>query len=162
MKKINSIFWIIATLIVLQCMFFWLRGLMAIGYSEGTALWMWIFKILTYLGIAAIGILIYRIKNTFETKGFFTEKNVKQLRSLGIVAFITTLFNSTANACIQIIASKQVPANYGKTHELFYSALTEQVLDQSLISYILIFSIILLTYFTQSALRVKGENEAFI
>lgn len=162
MKKINSIFWIIATLIVLQCMFFWLRGLMAIGNSEGTALWMWVFKILTYLGIAAIGILIYRIKNTFETKGFFTEGSVKQLRYLGIVAFITTLFNSTANAFIQINVSLHDPTNYGKENQLFYSALTEQALDQSLITYVLIFSIILLTYFTQSALRVKGENEAFI
>ncbi len=162
MKRINSIFWIVATLVVLQCMLFWMRGLMAIGYSEGNELWMWIFKILTYLGIATIGVLIYRIKNTFDTKGFFNENNVQQLRSLGIVAFITALLNSLANACMHSNISKHAPANLGKTNELFYTALAEQVLDQSLITYILIFSIILLTYFTQSALRVKGENEAFI
>ncbi|WP_461137204.1 hypothetical protein [Spirosoma lituiforme] len=162
MKAINTTFWVIAVLIGLQCLLFLYRGVSIIGEYTGVLRWMWIFKIVTYLGIVIMGFLVFRIKKSLNLSGFFDSQNVKQLRSFGFLGLGVAIFNSLANAGMSTwhYYKKEVSFEQAQGKFLFYFA--EHVFDHSLIVYVLVLSILLLTYFTQKAIEVKSENEAFI
>lgn len=162
MKTVNIIFWILAVLIGLQCALFIFRGVSAMGSAAGVIRWMWIFKILTYFAITGMGFLIFKIKSTFKNKGFFDKENVQQLRSFGFIGLVATLFNSLANACMNTWAFFQRPVSFEEAQEKFYFYFSENIFDHSLVVYVLVLSVILLAYFAQNAIVVKGENEAFI
>ncbi|GAB4048692.1 hypothetical protein [Spirosoma litoris] len=162
MKLINIFFWTVAGLIGLQCLFFIYRGLTIISQYSGVLKWMWVFKIATYLGIVAMGILVFNMKKTLGDKGFFDPKNIQQLRSFGFLSLVVAIFNSMANAGMNTwhYYQKEISLQEAKGKLLFY--LAEHVFDHSLIVYVLVLSVLLLTYFTQKAIEVKTENEAFI
>lgn len=162
MKAINIIFWILAVLIGLQCALFIFRGVSAMRGAEGIIQWMWIFKILTYFAISGMGFLIFMIKTTFKKKGFFDKDNVQQLHYFGSLGLVAALLNSLANACMNTWEFYQRPVGFLEAQEKFYFYFAEHVFDHSLIVYILVLSVILLAYFAQNAIAVKGENEAFI
>lgn len=162
MRVINTIFWIISILIGLECLLFVYRGLSIINDYTGVLRWMWVFKIATYLGIVAMGIIVFRIKRALNKQGFFDATNVVQLRYFGFLALLVAFFNSAANAGMDTWHYYKREVSFSEAQEKLILYLAENIFDHSLIVYVLVLSILLLTYFTQKAIVVKGENEAFI
>lgn len=162
MKLINAIFWVIAVLTGLQCLFFIYRGVDIINQYDGILRWMWVFKIATYAGILGMGYMVFRIKKTLLQKGYFEQANIRQLQGFGLLSLAVAISNSLANAGMSTWHYYHKPVSFQEARSKFAFYFAEHVFDHSLIVYVLVLSILLLTYFTRQALAVKHENEAFI
>ncbi|PRY47120.1 hypothetical protein CLV58_101186 [Spirosoma oryzae] len=162
MKIINVLFWGVSILIGLECLLFTYRGVSIIGEYSGVLRWMWVFKIATYMGIVAIGFLVFRMKKTFNKRGFLELTSVKQLRSVGLLALVVAMLNSFANAGMDTWHYYKKEVSFQEAQGQFTLYLFEHIFDHSLIIYVLVLSILMLSYFAQNAIAVKRENEAFI
>lgn len=162
MKTITIIFWAVAALIGVELLLFTYRGLSVIQDYTGVLRWMWLCKIATYVGIGLMGIVLLRIITIFKRQGYFTQSSIRQLKWFIFLSLGVALTNSMANAGMDTwkYYHKEISLSDARERLLFY--LAENVLDQSLLVYVLILSIMLFVFFTQKALLVKQENESFI
>lgn len=161
MKILNVVLWIIVLAVGANSLLFFWRGGNAVLDHDGLVRLLWIFKMMTYTGIIFLVYQVFRVRQALLAQD--GPAVIRHIRVLCAIAFSAALFNSLANAGLQTqMEFGKNPANWEEAKGRFWSYALEQVFDVSLLIYILIISLFLLSGFARIAAQLKSENESFI
>ncbi len=161
MRTLNIILWVIVVVAGANSLLFFWRGGDAVLNHEGLLQLLWIFKMITYTGIIFLVCQVFRVRQALLTQD--GPAAIRHIRVLCGIAFIAALFNSFANAGLETqIEFGKNPVSWQEAKGSFWFHALEQVFDGSLLIYILIISLFLLSGFARIAARLKSENESFI
>lgn len=161
MKTLNIILWIIVLIVGANSLLFFLRGGNTVLNYGGLVQLLWMFKMMTYTGIILLVYCVFRVRHALMAQDGAAV--IRHIRVLCGISFVAALFNSLANAGMETYKE------FGKTlvswqdaRGRFWFHALEQVFDGSLLIYILIISLFLLSGFARIAAQLKSENESFI
>ncbi len=161
MKILNFILWTIVLIVGANSLLFFWRGGSAVVDHDGLLQLLWIFKMMTYTGIIFLVYQVFRVRQALLTQD--GPAVIRHIRVLCAIAFSSALFNSLANAGLetQMQFGKKL-VSWQEAKERFWFHALEQIFDGSLLIYILIISLFLLSGFARIATQLKSENESFI
>lgn len=161
MKILNTILWIIVWVVGANSLLFFWRGGSAVLNHDGLLQLLWIFKMTTYTGIIFLLYHVFRVRQALLAQD--GQAVIRHIRVLCGIALIAALFNSFADAGLktQMEFGKEL-VGWQEAQGRFWFYALEQVVDGSLLVYILIISLFLLSGFARIAVQLKSENESFI
>lgn len=162
MKPLSLILWVLTLLVGANAMIFFWRGADAVLHYDGLYRSLWVFKMLTYIGIAVLVGYIFLIRRSLSNQDGI--KAISQIRNFCKIAFFAAFFNSLANAGMETYMEfgRQNLVGWEDAKRRFLFHALEQLFDGSLLVYIVVISVFLLTGFVGLAMRLKSENESFI
>jgi len=161
MRTLNIILWTIVLIVGLNSLLFFGRGGHIVLNYDGLLRLLWIFKMITYSGIIMLLYGVFCVRQALLAQNGLAV--LRYIRVMCGVAFGAALSNSLANAGLETQSEfgKHLVGWQEAKGRFFFHAL-EQVFDVSLLIYVLIIALFLLSGFARISAQLKSENESII
>ncbi len=161
MKVLNIVFGTIVFFVAGNFLLTLIRGSVYVIDYEGVLRWMYVFKFFTYIVIITLLYSLWKTKRALNRERYFSVNVARYMQWVCVSAFVATVFNALANAAMQTWHDSKADIMLIESSR-FRLYVMEQFFDVSLLIYVLIVCLFLVSRYIQKAIDMKAENEMFI